>query len=134
MSAPRTAYNPIHPSARSGLDPEYVAFHDEYVQYIRPDDQKAWDPAIRETSQLPYSGIGATPVGGIVDFSDYDGPTMRVFTPVGSPDRTEGWPLLLWFHGGGFVLGGIGSDVDFLTKICAGEFQPRLSPGFPSGG
>src|SRR5699024_6695202 len=35
--------------------------------------------------------------------------TARVFVPKGDKPA-EGWPLFVWYHGGGFVVGNITSD------------------------
>ncbi|KAG2733871.1 hypothetical protein G9P44_003396 [Scheffersomyces stipitis] len=42
----------------------------------------------------------------------------RVFVPEG--DRpAEGWPLFIWFHGGGWVLGNIDTENSFCTKVAS---------------
>jgi len=118
MTEQRKIWQPLGPSLRSKLDPEYVAFHEEFVQFIQPDDSKPWDPEIRTVARLPESGIGPVRVGKTEDLQ-VGQCSVRVFTPEGEPGGT-GWPLLLWFHGGGFVGGDIDSDVDFLTRACSG--------------
>ncbi|CAH2356082.1 hypothetical protein CLIB1423_52S00100 [[Candida] railenensis] len=41
----------------------------------------------------------------------------RVFTPKG--DKPEnGWPVTIWFHGGGWVLGNISTENSFCTHIA----------------
>ena len=128
MAEQRKIWQPLGPSIRSKLDPEYVAFHDEFAQYIQPDDSKPWDPEIRTGPRLPYSGIGPAKVGKTED-AKLGELAMRVFTPEGTHGGA-GWPLLVWFHGGGFVGGDIDSDVDFLTRACSSTqslvFSSRL--------
>lgn len=41
----------------------------------------------------------------------------RVFVPKGEAP-TEGWPLFIWFHGGGWVLGNITTENSYCTKMC----------------
>jgi len=41
-----------YPDIRSKLDPEYVAFHDKYMQYVRPDEIKPWDGSARKLLSL----------------------------------------------------------------------------------
>lgn len=58
----------------------------------------------------------------------------RVYTPPGSPGKP---PLLLFFHGGGFVLGGLGSHdgiCRFLSKhsgVVVVAVEYRLAPEHP---
>jgi triacylglycerol lipase len=42
---------------------------------------------------------------------------VRVFVPPGSAPAT-GWPVFLWYHGGGWVLGNIDSENSLCTNIC----------------
>lgn len=116
-TAARTVYQPLHPSVRPLLDPEYVAFHDEYVQYVEPEYLKPWDPKIRTRFTWPYAGSAIVKVGSIKDIrpcGDFD---VRIFTPKGDPP-SGGWPLLIWLHGGGFCVGNIDSDSDLCSLAC----------------
>jgi len=125
MAEQRKIWQPLDTSIRAELDPEYVAFHDEFAQFVRPDDSRPWDPEIRTVPRLPYTGIGPAPVGSTEDVPVGEC-AVRVFTPEGE-NGGGGWPLLVWFHGGGFVSGDAASDVDFLTRVCSG----RTSCPFP---
>lgn len=49
---------PIHASLRPMLDAEYVAFHDAYLQYEIPLEQRPWDTSIR--SRPAWSRLGAS--------------------------------------------------------------------------
>lgn len=42
---------------------------------------------------------------------------MRIFTPEGNKPA-GGWPVFVWFHGGGCVMGGLGSENSFLSRCC----------------
>ncbi|KAI1261965.1 Alpha/Beta hydrolase protein [Xylariaceae sp. FL1019] len=110
-------YQPIHPDIRSKLDPEYVAFHDKYFQYVKPDDQKVWDGSARTPpSWIPPTGLKPVPVGSVKDI-ELENFTIRVFTPAASrPER--GWPAFLWFHGGGWAVGDITMGNDLCSLIC----------------
>lgn len=112
----RKVHQPIHPSVRPLLDPEYVAFHDKYVQYIEPDDTKSWDGSARTTQHWPSTGSSLTPVGKV----SHHKPgrcTMRVFTPKG-PKPEQGWPVFVWFFGGGWAVGSVAAGNDFCTLAC----------------
>jgi acetyl esterase/lipase len=117
MSQNRPIHQPIHPDVRSLLDPEYVSFHDEYFQYLVPDDQKTWDGSAREgIKDMPPTGSEPVKVGTIRDLQvgKFE---VRVFTPdVERPSR--GWPVFLWFHGGGWAVGDISSGNDLCALIC----------------
>lgn len=118
---PRPIHQPLHPSVRPLLDPEYVAFHDAHMQYVVPDDRKTWDGSARTDESLPPGGSPLTPVGRTEDFFDLGSFAIRAFVPEGEPDddgHEVGWPALLWFHGGGWAIGGIGHGSDFLTFLC----------------
>ncbi|EQB52015.1 hypothetical protein CGLO_08391 [Colletotrichum gloeosporioides Cg-14] len=47
MGGTRKIYQPIHPSVRKKLDPEYVALHDSIIQFIEPSEAQPWDPSSR---------------------------------------------------------------------------------------
>jgi hypothetical protein len=113
----RIVYQPLHPSMRKKLDPEYIRFHDEVLQYIEPADKKPWDPASRfQASPMANTQQKNVDVGSVEDreISTFQ---VRIFTPAGDAPAS-GWPCLLWFHGGGWVMGGLGSENGFLRHVC----------------
>ncbi|KAH8890561.1 hypothetical protein GQ53DRAFT_824295 [Thozetella sp. PMI_491] len=116
-SSGKTVYQPLHPSIRGDLDPEYVAFHDAVLQYVKPSEARPWDPASRfETSPQAQGGMSPVEVGNVFDHT-VGNAQLRVFVPEGSPP-TGKWPSLIWLHGGGWVNGGLGSDNGFLRHVC----------------
>ena len=114
-------YQPIHPSLRPLLDPEYVVYHDKYMQYILPDDQKKWDGSARTAPSLPPGGSPLTPVKQTVDIQ-LQNCRLRLFIPEMRTDEDQienaKLPTLLWFHGGGWAIGGLDSENDFCSYIC----------------
>lgn len=136
----RRIWQPLHPSVRPLLDPEYVAFHDKYAQYVEPEQVKGWDPSLRTRYTWPYSGSPVLKVGNVKDIQLGRNFTTRIFTPKGDPP-TDGWPLVLWMHGGAFAAGNIDSDNDLCSMMCrdAGcvvlNIDYRLAPEhpFPAG-
>ncbi|KAI0121189.1 alpha/beta hydrolase fold-domain-containing protein [Xylariales sp. AK1849] len=115
-------YQPIHPSLRPHLDPEYAAFHDKHIQYVLPSEAEPWDPASRSRpSPLAQGGQRLVRVGSVED-QDLGNFQLRIFTPEGDvpgdKDGSTGWPALVWFHGGGWVLGGLESENGFLRHVC----------------
>ncbi|CAH0025820.1 unnamed protein product [Clonostachys rhizophaga] len=113
----RPVHQPIHPDVRPLLDPEYVAFHDKYFQYLLPDDRKTWDGSARVPSKtLPRTESVPVDVANVRDIS-LENFKLRVFTPsAGRP--AQGWPVFLWFHGGGWAVGDIASGNDLCALIC----------------
>ncbi|KAJ3950084.1 uncharacterized protein N0V96_001221 [Colletotrichum fioriniae] len=103
--SPRTIHQPIHPSVRAKLDPEYVALHDSIIQYMEPSEARPWDPASRSApNPLAHTTQKLSPVGKQWD-EDIGGDIhVRVFVPEGqAPSEEAGWPCLVWLHGGGWV-------------------------------
>ncbi|KAH8200412.1 hypothetical protein TruAng_005441 [Truncatella angustata] len=116
-ATPRTIHQPIHPGLRPQLDPEYVVFHDEYLQYVVPSEAEPWDPVSRtHPSPLSLGGQELVEVGSVCD-KDLGDIQIRVFKPEGDLPE-NGWPALVWFHGGGWVMGGLDSENGFLRHIC----------------
>lgn len=136
MISDRKIWQPLHASLRTTLDPQYVSFHDAYVQYVQPDNTKVWDGTARTHPSLPYCGSPLVKVGRTVDVRVEDRFNIRVFVPQddggggeaatqvekGGGGGDDGpWPLFVWFHGGGWAVGNIDSDNDFCTRVCQRE-------------
>lgn len=111
------AYQPLHEQVRKTLDPQYVAIHDRYLQYIQPVNELPWTPALRYRSMGFASQTPPAAVGSVVDRT-LKSFRMRVYTPA-SERPAQGWPVLVWYHGGGWVTGGIESDSSFCSQFCA---------------
>ncbi|KAJ8487512.1 hypothetical protein ONZ45_g14312 [Pleurotus djamor] len=105
----------IHPSVLHRLDPEYIAFHNIHVAHIVPPHTLPWDPSIRTAGGLP-GGSEPLSVGKIEDHS-LSHCKVRVYTPEGSPP-SGGWPVFIFYHGGGWTLGNIGTEASFSTNMC----------------
>jgi acetyl esterase/lipase len=116
----RQVYQPLHPSIRDKLDPEYVKLHDEVLQYVRPTEQTIWTPESRlEVSPMAFAGQKLADVGSVKHFNLGEGIQIRVFIPDKSSETPpSGWPCLVWLHGGGWVNGGLNSENGFLRHIC----------------
>ncbi|KAJ5950090.1 hypothetical protein N7454_001674 [Penicillium verhagenii] len=139
-SAPQPPY-PIHESVRDKLSPEYVSF---YNQYIINNQQVHYQPvkASRTSGTLIPGGGSLLTVGNTEDISiqrkETPGPdvTVRCFTPAGGRPK-GGWPVLLYFHGGGWVLGTIDTENTVCTNICVRSncvvvtVDYRLAPEHP---
>ncbi|KAK0652607.1 Alpha/Beta hydrolase protein [Cercophora newfieldiana] len=113
----KIAHQPLHPSIRDILEPEYVTVHDSILQYVLPTEAQEWDPASRsKPSPVAHCAPKLVDVGSTFD-KQVDNFQIRVFAPSGtSPEK--GWPCLVWYHGGGWVNGGLQSENAFLTHVC----------------
>jgi acetyl esterase/lipase len=99
MTDSRVIHQPIHPDIRGLLDPEYVAFHEENLQYIPPSESSPWDRS-QPTSPSPFAAVAleSVDVDSIQDVV-LKHSELRIFTPR-VPPPSQGWPVFLWFHGG----------------------------------
>lgn len=97
----RTLHQPIYPALRPFLDPEYVVFHEIYMQYVVPDHMKVWDGSARTKPSLPPGGSIPVPVRRIQDIR-LTNCELRVFVPDNIMGDEKS-PALLWFHGGELI-------------------------------
>ena len=99
------------PDAVSFTMAEQRAFYDRYCAHFR----KPRPPGVTATD-VAYAGV-----------------PCRHYRPAGAVDA----PLLLYLHGGGFVLGGLDSHDDVCAELCAGArievvaVAYRLAPEHP---
>jgi triacylglycerol lipase len=104
------------------LHPEYVAFYNKYILHAQQVHLLPVDVA-RISGNVPPSHSKPLPVGKILDLSlsrrETTGPEVpiRCFIPPGVPPRS-GWPLVLYYHGGGWVFGDIDTENTVCTHIC----------------
>ncbi|KAF5379591.1 hypothetical protein D9757_009284 [Collybiopsis confluens] len=116
---------PLHPSIISRLDPDYISFHNKYILHAPPPDTLPWDPIkMRGTPAYAVGMRKPLEVGKIEDFEFGNlGRKVRVraraYTPHGEAPMA-GWPIIIYFHGGGWTLGGIDSEQSILTNFCVG--------------
>lgn len=123
MTVPQPPY-PLHDSVRDKLDPEYVDF---YNKHVINQQQVHFQPveASRTSGILIPGGGPLLEVGKTEDISFRrrvtEGPdvTIRCFTPKGDKPSPNGWPVMLYFHGGGWVLGNINTENTVCTNLCA---------------
>ncbi|KAF8849254.1 hypothetical protein BDZ45DRAFT_663370 [Acephala macrosclerotiorum] len=119
MESQRVAHQPIHPDLRATLDPEYLAFHNEHLQYVLPSEATPWDRDVR-TKSTPMSAAALEPieVGNIQDVI-LKHAQLRIFTPKFAAPA-DGWPVFAWLHGGGWTLGNLDSDNAFCSRVAEG--------------
>ncbi|KAG6844655.1 hypothetical protein H0H87_005106 [Tephrocybe sp. NHM501043] len=134
MTTELIAHQPLHLSIIGRLDPEYIEFHNSTLQYIVPPHTLVWDPAIRDAPVVP-GGAPSLEVARTQDF-DLTYTKIRTFTPKGEVPE-GGWPVFIFFHGGGWTLGNIASETSFSTHMAVGahciviSVDYRLAPEHP---
>lgn len=122
MVAQLSPPNPLHPSVEKRLHPEYVAFYNKYILNAPQVHHLPIDMA-RCSGGIPPSHSKPLPVGKIQDMvvcrQETPGPNVyvRCFTPPGLPPKS-GWPLVHYYHGGGWVFGDIGTENTVCSHIC----------------
>ncbi|KAL4243659.1 AB hydrolase superfamily protein [Abortiporus biennis] len=111
----RKEWQPIHPEFLPKLLPEYIAHHNNTTLWTPGIHEIPWHPSIRNR---PAVAGGSPPlqVGSIRDIQ-LKNCMIRVFTPEGTAP-SEGWPVFIFFHGGGWCLGTIDSENSFSTNMC----------------
>ncbi|OAA70699.1 Alpha/beta hydrolase fold-3 [Cordyceps fumosorosea ARSEF 2679] len=136
--------HPIHSSQEHRLNPEYKAYYNEHAIAV-PKLHTIPIDVIRSIPRRPFPGCGPdVPVGKTEDIkiTPDSGPAKgvtiptRCYTPPGSaPDG--GWPVLVFYHGGGWTVGGLESETDIITNICTSakcvvvSVDYRLAPEHP---
>ncbi|KAF4223798.1 hypothetical protein CNMCM8980_010256 [Aspergillus fumigatiaffinis] len=113
---------PLHDSVKGMLDPEYVDFYNRYVINLQ---QVHLQPvaASRTSGVLIPGGGPLLEVGKTEDITikrrATEGPDilLRSFIPPGEKPA-NGWPAMLYFHGGGWVLGNIDTENPVCTNLC----------------
>lgn len=119
----RSIHQPLHSSLLTRLDPQYIAFHNTHLQYIPPSETQPFDRSNPGPGPATYGSRPSVAVHKILDFAygTHEEQKVRVFIP--EPGANEGkkrkkLPSLIWFHGGGWVMGGLNSENGFLTRVC----------------
>ncbi|THH11216.1 hypothetical protein EW145_g796 [Phellinidium pouzarii] len=109
--------NPLHPEIIPRLDPEFVAYYNAHLATQLGAHQIPWDPAIR--SKQPIAGFSDPLEVGLIKDIPLTKCAMRVFWPE-APSKVPavGFPILIYFHGGGWTLGNIATENHFSTIMC----------------
>ncbi|KAK3317150.1 alpha beta hydrolase fold-3 domain-containing protein [Cercophora scortea] len=144
--------NPLHTSVVDKLDPDYVAIYMKYQARAPRADQVPYHVYNADRAKYNFPGhlvSGASPAVGTtktykVPVSDPAGEiSVRVYTPIaksatnGNLDRDGLLPVLIDYHGGGFVIGNLESDDFFCRQVCEAigcvvvNVDYRMAPEFP---
>ncbi|KAK8032033.1 alpha/beta hydrolase fold-domain-containing protein [Apiospora arundinis] len=113
----------IHESVLDRIDPEYADFYNKHIF----DKQQVHLQSIEASRSSGILIPGAGPLHPVGSTADYDiarkeseGPDVKVrcFTPKGEKPEA-GWPVCIYFHGGGWVLGTIDTENVIASNLCA---------------
>ncbi|KAI9041666.1 alpha/beta hydrolase [Aspergillus affinis] len=113
---------PLHDSVKDLLDPEYVKFYNQHVINLQQVHLQPVE-ASRTGGVLIPGGGPLLDVGKTEDITiqrrETEGPEilLRAFIPKGEKPAS-GWPVMLYFHGGGWVLGNINTENPVCTNLC----------------
>ncbi|EUC61971.1 lipase/esterase enzyme from carbohydrate esterase family CE10 protein, putative [Rhizoctonia solani AG-3 Rhs1AP] len=112
-----TFNGPLHPDIAPHLDAEYAAFHYKHLADLPAIHKIPWDPACR--GGVNPGELEPCKVGSVRDLKVPGTPPVdvRVFTPPGERP-VNGWPVLIYFHGGGWMLGNIDAENSFCARTC----------------
>ncbi|ROV90931.1 hypothetical protein VMCG_09996 [Cytospora schulzeri] len=121
QAGPQPPY-PLHPSIIPKLDPVYANFYNEHI--IDKQQVHLQPVSASRSSGVLIPGAGPKyPVAKSEDFAiprtQSTGPDIKIrcFTPEGKKPEA-GWPCLLYYHGGGWVLGNIDTENVIATNLC----------------
>jgi hypothetical protein len=90
----RPVHQPLHPDVIDALDPQYVEYHQQVVQYVPAAHERGpFHPSHRSGPPLP-GGSAIRPVGQVQDY-ELSKFKVRVFTPA-IERPVGGYPALLW--------------------------------------
>lgn len=121
-----TPGRPIHPSMENRMNADYKAYYNANTLNL-PKLSDLPIAAIRAAPRGPYPGSGPlAPVGKTEDIEivPESGPSKgvkipaRCYTPEGEAPQ-GGWPVLVYYHGGGWVVGSLESETDVITNVCS---------------
>ncbi|KAI1209795.1 alpha/beta hydrolase fold-domain-containing protein [Annulohypoxylon truncatum] len=114
---------PLHHSVVNRIDSQYATFYNKHIYNNQQVHLQPIEASRASGTLIP----GAGPLAPVAQVEDYfisreetTGPRVRVraFTPHG--ERPEGgWPVCVYFHGGGWVLGTIDTENVIATNLCA---------------
>ncbi|KAI6780840.1 triacylglycerol lipase [Emericellopsis cladophorae] len=114
---------PIHESILPKLDAQYRDFYNEHL--VNKQQVHLQPVAVSRVGGTLIPGSGPLQeVASTVDYSlprkESHGPEvkLRCFTPLGKKPE-GGWPVCIYFHGGGWVLGNIDTENVIASHLCS---------------
>jgi acetyl esterase/lipase len=122
-------HGPIDPAILPLCDPDYAAYYAANIEGgVALDYTAPFDPSIRS---VPLGSGNSVPLECITENVKVGECEVRVFTPLEDKEGkrpAEGWPVVVYFHGGGWVLGSVDSEISVATQLCRRTSLPSLAP------
>jgi acetyl esterase len=98
------------------LDPQIEALLQQMAALESVDYREVTPEGLRQTMKMIAAADGLPEAVGSVEDASADGPAgtipVRVYRPAGA--GAAPWPILVWYHGGGWVIG----DLDTADTTC----------------
>jgi acetyl esterase len=98
------------------LDPQIEALLQQMAALESFDYREVTPEGLRQTMKMIAAADGLPEAVGSVEDASADGPAgtipVRVYRPAGA--GAAPWPILVWYHGGGWVIG----DLDTADTTC----------------
>src|SRR5258706_15838491 len=123
------------------LDKNVRALLDQFAALKLPKSWEIGPQAARAAMKMGIFRKGDTPIGMVAN-QNFDSPggklAVRVYTPVSTNSAVL--PGLVFFHGGGFVLGDLDTHDDLCRVLCnqsgcrvvSGDYRPAPGHPFPA--
>ncbi|KAE8452647.1 hypothetical protein EG329_013906 [Mollisiaceae sp. DMI_Dod_QoI] len=143
--------NPLHPSVKDRMDPQFAEIYTKYQAPKTRADQVTYAEYNSNRSKYTFS-IATGPMPEVGSVKIYKVPVtepsgeiqVQVFQPTSSAIAQGGLqtpdgklPAHVDYHGGGFVIGGLNSDESWCRQACQAlgciilNVDYRLSPEYP---
>jgi acetyl esterase/lipase len=108
------------------LAPDYREFIEANPPPARFLHKMEWSPMFRQLPADAFPDMGSSspiPVGSqrTIELGHF---SIQVMTPEGEKPN-QGWPVLIYVHGGGWVFGTAAMDNEALSRLCVGELYYR---------
>lgn len=119
-------YHPVHSSIENRLNPQFRDYYNETfarrarvcdvpIELIRAAPKARWPGSADPLPTGKTEDILVTPASGPAKGVQIP---IRAHTPPGDAP-SGGWPAMVYYHGGGWVLGDIDSEEHLITSMCA---------------
>lgn len=128
----------LHDTILSRLDPEYVEWYNEFlIDHQFMVNTHHFDPKLLRKGGKVVPGPSpplALPTQDfdVVGRDDNPAVPVRVWWPSAGKDAAPegGWPLFIWAHGGGWILGSKNTENNFTTRMAEGAQCVVVSVGY----
>ena len=129
------SHYPIHESVLDRVDPEYVAYYNQNL-IDKPQSHHHPVAASRGSGDLIPGSSPKRRVGETTDLhiprqegSQPGNIGLRIFTPQGQRP-VPGWPVVVYIHSGGWVLGNLDTENSICTHVCEGARCVVITPDY----